>query len=68
MRETNAGMAATCVDDVRRFILEKYEEWKRAGFTRQHVVPEEKTKFTRQYQARQFVEVFDGCMKHDVGE
>ncbi|MBO8440443.1 MAG: glycosyltransferase [bacterium] len=66
IRETNAGMAATCVDDVRRFILEKYEEWKRAGFTRQHVVPEAKAKFTRQYQARQFVEVFDGCMAQKV--
>ncbi len=61
MHATNAGMAATSVDDVKRFLTEKYAEWKRAGFTRQNVVPEEKAKFSRLYQARQFAEVFDRC-------
>ena len=42
IRETNAGLAATDVEEVKAFILEKYEEWKRNGYTRQQVNVEKK--------------------------
>lgn len=54
IRQTNAGVAATNVEEVKRFILEKYSEWQRFGFTHQSVNQHEKAKFSRQMQAKQF--------------
>lgn len=62
IHETNAGLAATDVEEVKAFILEKYEEWKRNGFTRQQVNAEKKQLFSRQYQAVQFVQIFEKCL------
>lgn len=59
IREANAGLAATNVEEVKAFILEKYEEWKRNGYTRQQVNAEKKQLFSRQYQAKQFVQIFE---------
>ena len=56
IRDTNAGLAATNVEEVKAFILEKYAEWKANGFTRQAV--KNKEQFSRQYQASQFEELF----------
>ena len=49
---TNAGLAATNVEDVKTFIRDKYHEWQTNGFTHQPV--RDKHIFTRQYQAKQF--------------
>ena len=62
IRETNAGLAATDVEEVKAFILEKYEEWKRNGYTRQQVNVEKKQLFSRQFQAKQFVQIFEKCL------
>lgn len=62
IRETNAGLAATDVEDVKAFILEKYEEWKRNGYTHQQVNAEKKQLFSRQFQAKQFVQIFEKCL------
>jgi hypothetical protein len=53
IKETNAGLAATNVEQVKEFILDKYAEWKANGFTRQTVNQEAKKRFTRQYQSEQ---------------
>ena len=53
IHETNAGLAATTADEVKAFILDKYNDWQQQGFTRQAVNQEHKQLFTRQYQARQ---------------
>lgn len=55
--ETQAGLAATEVDEVKAFVMEKYQEWKKNGFTRQ--TAKNKELFTRQRQAEQFIEVFE---------
>ncbi len=58
IRQTNAGLAATNVEEAKQFILEKYAEWQQFGYTHQPVNQAEKAKFSRQTQARQFDELF----------
>jgi hypothetical protein len=55
--ETQAGLAATNVVQVKTFVLDKYQEWKQNGFTRQ--IAQHKELFTRQHQAQLFVEIFE---------
>ncbi len=52
IQQTNAGIAATTVEETADFILEKYNEWKEKGYTHQEV--RNKELFTRQNQAIQF--------------
>ena len=52
--KTNAGIAATHVEEVKAFILEKYAQWQQNGYTHQNVVVAEKEKFSRQSMAQQF--------------
>ncbi|HOG36914.1 MAG TPA: glycosyltransferase [Paludibacteraceae bacterium] len=59
IKQTNAGLAATTVEQVKQFILEKQAEWQKNGFTRQNVNLAEKAKFSRQTQAKQFVQIFE---------
>lgn len=54
IRDTNAGVAVTTVDEVKNFILDKFHEWQQNGFTRQTVNQAQKQLFTRQHQAKQF--------------
>ena len=62
IRKTNAGLAATNVEQVKAFVLEKYHEWKKQGFTRQQIINKEQ--FTRQHEAEQFEKLFIDIMKH----
>ncbi len=52
IQQTNAGVAATTVEESANFLLEKYQEWQEQGFTHQAV--QNKDLFTRQHQALQF--------------
>jgi hypothetical protein len=61
IKNTHAGLAATHVEDVKAFILEKYQEWKAKGYTHQLVINKEQ--FTRQHEAEQFEQVFLQCIK-----
>lgn len=54
IRITNAGVAASDVEQAKRFLLDRYQEWRRNGYTRQAVIQQEKQRFTRQFQAAQF--------------
>ena len=56
MAYTHAGLAATSVEEIKQFILDRYHEWQTKGFTRQAV--QHKAEFTRQYQAQQFEQIF----------
>ena len=58
--ETQAGLAATEVEQVKAFVMEKYHEWQQNGFTRHRALHKER--FTRQHQAQQFVEIFENCL------
>lgn len=61
IEKTNAGLAATNVEEVKAFVLEKYLEWEQNGFTHQPVL--NKQQFTRQYESQQFEELFLACIK-----
>ena len=61
IQKTNAGIAATSVDEVKTFIMEKYQEWLQQGYTRQTVINKEQ--FTRQHEAEQFEQLFIQTLK-----
>lgn len=52
IRDTNAGLASSDLDEIKAFILEKYHEWQHNGYTHQAVVNKEQ--FSRRHQAEQF--------------
>ena len=54
--DTNAGLAATNAEEIKSFIIDKYNEWRQNGFTRQQV--RNKQSFSRQQQCRQFEALF----------
>lgn len=53
---TNAGIATDDIEAMKTFIMEKYQEWKQQGFTRQAV--RNKELFNREKQAEQFESLF----------
>ena len=57
IRQTHAGTTADSVDDIMAFILDKYREWQRQGFTRQAVNPTTKAAFSRAEEAKQLEEL-----------
>ncbi len=61
IQQTNAGIAATTADEAVAFLLEKYNEWKAQGFTKQDV--QDKELFTRQNQALQFNQLLRSLLK-----
>ena len=68
IEQTNAGLAGTEIQQVADFILEKYHEWKKNGFTRQKV--RNKEQFTRQYQSQKIQEVIETITRRsrDISE
>ena len=61
IRNTNAGLASSSIDDVKAFIIEKYQEWQQQGYTRQAVI--NKGQFSREKQALLFEQLFLQCNK-----
>ena len=61
IEHTNAGLAATQVEEVKAFIVEKYHEWRTKGYTHQEV--RNKEQFTRQQEAQDFEKLFLECIK-----
>lgn len=53
---TNAGLAATTKEEIKQFILTRYQEWLTKGVTHQRV--QHKSEFTRHHQAEQFEQLF----------
>ena len=62
IRETNAGLASSDINEIKEFILDKYHEWQKKGFTRQAVINKEQ--FSREKQAQQFEQLFFDTSKH----
>ena len=57
IKETNAGLAATNVEELKEFILYHYNEWQQNGYT--HINITNKEHFSRQNQAIQFEKIFN---------
>ena len=66
IQKTNAGLAATHVEEVKQFICDKYQEWLQRGYTRQHVINKEQ--FTRQHEAEQFEKLFSKGIHKEILE
>jgi len=47
LREINCGLVSSDVTEIETFILEKYDEWQKNGFTKGTVLPEKREKFSR---------------------
>ena len=60
---TKSGISASSIEEVNEFILEKYNEWLKNGFTKQNIEKQELKKFTRRYQAKQFAELFNAIIE-----
>lgn len=56
IRDTHAGLASSDPDEIKAFIIDKYNEWQSRGFTRQPVT--DKQQFSRLHQAEQFLHLF----------
>lgn len=57
IQETDAGLAATNVTEVKEFILFHYNQWQKQGYT--HTEIKNKEQFSRQNQALQFEKIFN---------
>ena len=57
IQETESGLAATNVEEVKNFILYYYNQWQKQGYT--HIKIKGKEQFTRQNQAKQFEKIFN---------
>jgi glycosyltransferase involved in cell wall biosynthesis len=53
----NAGLAASDVEEVKEFILEKFAQWQKNGYTQQSVNKEFIQQFSRKRQAEQFADL-----------
>lgn len=61
IKETNAGLAATNIEEVKEFILHYYNQWQQQGYT--HTEINNKLQFSRQSQALQFEEIFNRTLQ-----
>ena len=57
INETQSGLAATSVEEIKEFISTYYAQWEKQGYTRIDI--KDKEKFTRQNQALQFEQIFN---------
>lgn len=62
IEKTNAGVAATNVEEVKAFLLEKYQQWRQQGYTQQAVNQAEKSLFSRQEQAQAFENIIQSIL------
>ena len=62
IKQTNAGLAATNIEEVKAFLLDKYHHWTQQGDTPQAVIQAEKVQFSRQAMANQFEKVIQSVL------
>lgn len=65
VRLTNSGISTSDIGEIEAFLRHQIAQWRTNGFTRQPVNPEQKILFSRQYQAEQFRQIFEGLMGRD---
>jgi hypothetical protein len=57
IKSANAGLAASDAEAATEFILEKFTQWQKNGYTQQSVNKEFTQQFSRKRQAEQFAEL-----------
>ena len=63
INSANAGLAASKVEEVEKFILDKYVEWEQNGYTHQKTNQQAIQQFSRKEQAKQFVSIFESLLQ-----
>ncbi|WFE83115.1 glycosyltransferase [Parabacteroides chongii] len=64
IKETNAGLAATNVNEVCDFLKSYYLEWKEKGYASSSIKKDKLIRFSRKEQAKQFIEIFEKAQIH----
>lgn len=64
INETNAGLAATHVEEVCDFLESHYLEWKEKGYTSSSIKKDKVIRFSRKEQAQQFINIFEKITTH----
>ena len=59
--QNHAGIASADIQEIKAFILDKFQEWQQCGYTRQAVI--NKQQFSREKQAEQFEQLFLQCKR-----
>ena len=59
INDTNAGLAATNVNEVCDFLKSYYQEWKEKGYTSSSIKKSKLVRFSRKEQAKQFIQIFE---------
>ncbi len=62
INDVKCGLAGKNVEEVAGFIEEKYNEWKQNGYTSISIDKDKIQQFSRKYQAKQFVEIFESLI------
>ena len=62
INNSNTGIAASSIEEVNQFIMEKYSEWQNNGYTHQNTNKQYIEQFSRRYQAKQFVQIFESLI------
>ena len=62
INRAHAGFSASTVEECKNFLLEKYAEWQKNGYTHQSVNQKFAQQFSRKRQAEEFVGVFDSLV------
>lgn len=60
IKQTHAGIATDSIDEIKAFIMDKYQEWKELGYTHQQV--SHKEQFNRQTIAKQLEHILALCL------
>ena len=63
INETKSGTSASTIEEVVEFFWDKYKEWEENGFTHQNINKHVIEKYSRKYQAKQFVDIFEKLVK-----
>lgn len=62
--ETKAGLAATSVKEVCHFLKYYYKEWREKGYTSSPIDKNKLLRFSREEQAKQFIQIFEKINIH----
>lgn len=62
--ETKAGLAATNVKEVCHFLKHYYKEWREKGYTSSPIDKNKLLRFSREEQAKQFIQIFEKIKIH----
>jgi glycosyltransferase involved in cell wall biosynthesis len=66
INKSNTGIAAKTEEDIQLFIKSKYDEWVRTKYTNLDIDINFISKFSRKYNAKQFIEIFNTVLKNKL--